>query len=655
MRRCIHSNLLTPLGRTVVGAQALRQPVPEIGPQHRWAVTCSPPLHAPADPGPAVEAAADRLPPLDPSKAGGRGAAASSAQLAKVKPGGDDEPGAFVLWPFLNATDEGVGRATLGEAFPFAVRLDDETSADRVAAVAGQRGVDAQLDLAVLASALPWLGEERGRALLLERWAASGGNLISSKCSAGVLAALVRGFGTLLDDARCDALLGKAVAELLSKKSAQVRHITPMLALLGKSYSNGKAIVPMWAVLRLSRDVLSASKETDMVLEELVAAFEGLVRARETIAEHDLDMMIGEVAVGLARFLRGGHGLKCHLLHARTLQERGLAIRALATLWGLPEVAGCGRIPAALASLPGIRWPGGLPPHLDEATVAAAGCALARSGAWAAGRGGFLLAQALHRQNLEPEAAALWLCAVGQSGLALDKATDKPGKALAGTAEELLVGGVEALVNSPGAGGKRRSLVLARALWGLCALKKTDKRDELLACLADIDAARYPDEVWALLLEVRQAMSTEESHVEAFAAEAWQQGLQDAAAAQAVALSASGRLEELQAVVQALGTAVAPEGDGEDVQVGDLELVPVLGPYSAALRLGGPGLVLDLDAHESPVNRALRRQQWATLAPEVRVAEIPLSTWDALDRTARVALVRRRILGIEDPIEDDNE
>eukprot|EP00747_Dinoflagellata_sp_TGD_P215509 gnl/TRDRNA2_/TRDRNA2_88201_c0_seq2.p1 gnl/TRDRNA2_/TRDRNA2_88201_c0~~gnl/TRDRNA2_/TRDRNA2_88201_c0_seq2.p1 ORF type:complete len:150 (-),score=37.66 gnl/TRDRNA2_/TRDRNA2_88201_c0_seq2:87-536(-) len=134
---------------------------------------------------------------------------------------------------------------------------------------------------------------------------------------------------------------------------------------------------------------------------------------------------------------------------------------------------------------------------------------------------------------------------------------------------------------------------------------------------------------------------------------------------------ASGRVEELmvelarlaeesaaaEAAVGDADDAEAEEGEdeGEKVNPGEVTSGVVYGPYSVAAFVGGHSVALDLDAHEGPVGRALRRQQWAAVAPDVRVAEISLAHWDACGGEGRQDLLRRRILNIEDPTEDGDE
>merc|ERR1711971_1000268 len=49
--------------------------------------------------------------------------------------------------------------------------------------------------------------------------------------------------------------------------------------------------------------------------------------------------------------------------------------------------------------------------------------------------------------------------------------------------------------------------------------------------------------------------------------------------------------------------------------LGSVEEGHSAGPYQLAAFLTDRGVAIDLDAYQSPMNRALRRQQWAALAP----------------------------------------
>lgn len=551
------------------------------------------------------------------------------------------------LWPLLSEAEGVVGPATAGEAFPFVPRPADDEACARALYV---QDMESELTLALLANALPQLGADRGRDALLEK--ISSISNLPPDCSVEVLASIVRGLGAMLPDTRCETLLAKAIAELLNRKAKPWRHLVPLVMLLGRLDSSGKVVAPEMPVIRQANEMLigflgdckAQGKEPDMMFSEVLACFEGLARIRSGPADAALDAAAGDLAAALAKLLRGGHGLKRQIAAARDAENRSDVLRLLAALWSLPEAAWAGGTAGGLATLPHIRWSR----HTDgeeERTFAAAACMLARAGAWTCGAG-FLLSRALARKSLTPEAGALWLCAIGQSGLALDKATDKPDAVLASRAEERLLACVDDLLASPTAAGRQRSLALAQALWGLCALKKDHKRDELLKALAELPAAQFPSAVWDLLLEVRQAMSSEENPLPEFQVEPWQNGIKAAAEAQAASLAASGRCEVLAAFAKDVGDEVTA-----------VETKPALGPYLCALRatVGEQLVVLDFDGFESPVSRTLRRQQWESLAEGARVAEVPLSSWDSWDTAARAEVVRRRLLGIEDEAAGDDD
>jgi len=291
-------------------------------------------------------------------------------------------------------------------------------------------------------------------------------------------------------------------------------------------------------------------------------------------------------------------------------------------------------------------WTRGLEPGVSEGQVAAAACVVARCGTWLPANCGHLLKMAIRRNSLSPDAGALWLCAVGQSGLQPSNATGIPDSELAGTAEEVLLGSVGSLADDESS-NDYDSLSAARAVWGLCAMDKTDAADGLakriLKRLKAEDSSAFVAETWALLREVDQTLASEGDGDGDDSGPDWKEGITKAGDEE-VALSRPGRLAELK---QALTKT------GEEVT--DMEEGLAIGPYSVLLRVGSHSVALDFDAHESPVNRALRRKQWATLSPDLRVAEITAGSWDGLTDRARAALFRRRLLDEEDPVADEGD
>lgn len=245
---------------------------------------------------------------------------------------------------------------------------------------------------------------------------------------------------------------------------------------------------------------------------------------------------------------------------------------------------------------------------------------------------------------MPPDAGALWLCAIAQGGHALDNVTKKI------ACEEPLLKCAESLALLEGGAGPDAafSTNLARALWALCVLKKREERDlgtSLLERLAELDPVLFSAESWALLREVSVTMSGAEG-AGVFENSVWQQEITAAGVQEAKDLHVSGRTDELHA---ALDLVALP-----DDEVGDVDRNVDVGPYVLALRLGKHSVAIDFDAHQTPANRALRRQQWAALLPDVRVAEVTLASWDSSDVRGRAELLSRRIRNIEDSVPDDD-
>lgn len=118
----------------------------------------------------------------------------------------------------------------------------------------------------------------------------------------------------------------------------------------------------------------------------------------------------------------------------------------------------------------------------------------------------------------------------------------------------------------------------------------------------------------------------------------------------------SDRFGELRAFLSRVGEV--GEGFESEVPIGDVIEGFHVGPYYVTMLIKSHGVAIDLDAHQSPVNRALRRRQWESLSgSEVRIAEISLSHWDRLkhDDRERILLIQRRIEGVDDPEEDDDD
>jgi hypothetical protein len=233
------------------------------------------------------------------------------------------------------------------------------------------------------------------------------------------------------------------------------------------------------------------------------------------------------------------------------------------------------------------------------------------------------------------------------------------GDTLEGRAEQAVLGGIEALVSvQPDNATPGELAAAARALWALHTLGKASEREnlgeKLLSMLAAADASLFPAEAWALLREVQvmvsPAASGEEQEGEQiehpFRLEAWESCLAMAAQREAHRLEASTRMAQLRAMMPANGDTLGDNSIGEVT-----ENVPC-GPFTLAVQVGSHGVALDFDAHESYVNRALRRQQWATHAPDLRVEEVSLATFDKQSGLHRTDLLRRRILGLPD---DDGE
>lgn len=460
------------------------------------------------------------------------------------------------------------------------------------------------------------------------------------------------------------SLLRRATEELLQRPRLGGGHALQLLASLGA----GTGASPKRAL----EAALKALRETgaeELSHADAVQALESLARLRSAgPLDGEADGDVGAVAAVLSRRLHGeGHRLP-HLLSStrHSAVKRSLVLRHLAALWALPEAGSPQGVVAGLPLLRLVRWPKELPPGVSEETVAAAACFLARTGAWKPACGGFLLAQALRRDvearasggegsrgSITPEAGALWLCAAAQAGVAIDAATDKPTRKLAEHGPEALLSAAEALAVEGAGAGSGVGLAEARALWALCALGKRAERgnvgDVLLDRLATADPAHFGGETWALLREVSATLAAGEASSagdgaeaaepsSAFASESWRAMLGQAATAEARRLGATGRLEQLRAALPPGARLVADGAAGG----------PYVVPVAVEMEEGSPGVALDLDAHQTPVNRALRRQQWPALLPQFRVADIGLSAWDRRGGADRADVVRRRLEGVAD-------
>jgi len=293
--------------------------------------------------------------------------------------------------------------------------------------------------------------------------------------------------------------------------------------------------------------------------------------------------------------------------------------------------------------------------------VAKAGCLLARCGAWGPARCSWLLALALRRdrlgKTLTPAAGAFWLCAIAEAGETLETATDN-----GEYCSQQLLDCAEALgCSSPDVSSISS---MGRALWALQSLGLQGERglgEALLETLSGAEHACITPETWALLREVHGATPGPDVDAEAaedtsgsqspFLSTSWQHGIAEAAASEARIFKASARGEQLKI---ALRSVASLSEEGAQDLISEMEDLAQLGPYVVAALFRERGVALDFDAHQSPTGRALRRQQWAAICPEVRVAEISLAIWD-LDVDGRTDLVRRRLEGIEDDVEGGSD
>lgn len=603
------------------------------------------------------------------------------------------------MWPFLSNVEAQLSEAAIGAS----LGLPRPTP-----------GADfSPLDAAILAAAA---GHAEAQAPLRDLVRTANLEAQLPGCGTGTLATLLSALGAFPGEARCGVLRRRVAEELLKRRPLRARHAACLLASLGERPGEGTA-PPTAAVLAAAVEVLLGSRGQDLDVPDTVAALEGLARAgvpaQLSVA---LDMAVASQA--LLGLLGGGAGLARLVVSDR---RSDLPIRALAALQVLPQ-AGASAAPGALAAWPpslrGVRWPRELVGRAREEDVAAAACYLARCDAWDASRCSWLLSQALRRDlvarhrtgdvsaaapALPAAAAALWLCAVAQSGKKVDEVMNKI------PCKEPLLAALAALAAPPGAAKTDADAIrsdvtaAARALWALCALGLQDEQslgESFLARLAAADAESFSLEVWALLREVQvtlvgaepapadggdaaadaaggaEAAEVAEAAGEAssaaaiFASDAWRHGLAAAHAVEKGLLAAgAGRAAAVRAALPAaaelVAAAMAAEAGEEAAEAAAAGLVveedASLGPYSVVAVVRSHGVALDLDVHQGPVSRTLRRQQWAALAPDLRVAELTLAAWDAAGASrgsaGQAELLARRLMGIEDAgggTEDDD-
>jgi len=512
--------------------------------------------------------------------------------------------------------------------------------------------------------------------------------------------------------------LQAAVEQQLKKSQLSLRHCTPLAALLGKQDSTGKAFVPEQRTLELLIEASAKSSSRMENYINLLESFEGLVRVRTRSREATAtapDSLVGSAAASLAKLLGPGPGLTVRMMNAFDKNERAEMLRFLAALHHLPEVGGVAGINASLGTLAPVRWPKQtLPPGVSEPTIAAAAAAITRAGAWSGARVDRLLYQAILRATkpveaeeelVEPEEVAapdesegeakkaaetdgeaeaeaeaveakaeeteappakdivqdprkdawpLWLMAIAQSGKPVSEA---PNNAESLREKEknpediVLTKPLQALLQDE----QRTTLSVARTIWGLTVLGgKDEERDQLLATLASGKGAAFCPEAWSLLLEVKEAIDSEDAPVEAFQSDYWKSGL--AGIVELQKAERQHRKEELEATLKAFG----PEATS-------FEILPsfndnLLGAFQITTKTSS-----EEDAEEVKVmfdfeglpaqytNLALRRKAWAKVDEGLRVEPLPLSSWDAArDTTDRVLLLKRLIAGPAEEEEDDD-
>mmetsp|Transcript_57830 Transcript_57830/g.161410 ORF Transcript_57830/g.161410 Transcript_57830/m.161410 type:complete len:691 (+) Transcript_57830:59-2131(+) len=572
------------------------------------------------------------------------------------------------LWPFLSPVDEALSNTTAGEGWPMGkgTHMRGQRMAEQLGGGLSSEVLE-PLDLALLARAVASLPEGPDREDASARLQMESVEEAIPECPPGVLASIVSGLSAPPVIDGCGRLVRLAAAELQRRPSLRPRHAAVLLAAVGRSGSHALPKVPMLRVAEES--FANAGRGERLECEELVLALEGLARLRCAPLDHAVEEMLAAVAVALAARLAGdsagaamgrmlvgpGPGITAH-------EQRALAIRLLAALWTLPEATS--HAVAWFASLRGYRFLKELPPSLNDEMVASAACTLARCGVWEAANCGLLLSWAIKRHNLalkganadptlSPAACASWLCAVAQAGVGLEDGTRNVAYS------DALISGAQALLTDDTA------LITssARALWALHAMDKIGEGDGLGQKLWDFIAAATPSslsaEAWALLREVRASDAANsgadgeeareaEGEDAAFGSASWKDGFEHAAALENLHYARVGRAKELRMALERASAFL-------EEPIGDVQEGHIVGPYHVAALVGSHGVAIDFDVVQSPVNRALRRQQWSSLAPDVRVAEVTLAQWDALCDTQRAALVQRRVEGVDDPVDGEDE
>eukprot|EP00929_Paragymnodinium_shiwhaense_P060041 TRINITY_DN30023_c2_g1_i1.p1 TRINITY_DN30023_c2_g1~~TRINITY_DN30023_c2_g1_i1.p1 ORF type:complete len:671 (-),score=190.74 TRINITY_DN30023_c2_g1_i1:124-2136(-) len=617
------------------------------------------------------------------------------------------------LWPFLNTLDDKLSSVTSSD-WPFARSEAEEQTLEELAdAIRALKGASMRpLDLALLTKAVAALpADSAERAMAVDKLQGAAVEDLLPSCSAGVLASLV----ALPQAADCARLVRVAAGELL-KRPLRLRHAAVLLAALP---GEGSQSLPSLPILRAASEALQRSGSEELDYVSVVAALEGLARLRCGKFDAKVDEMLPTVSAALIARLGAGAGsaVLARLAVGTGMDggatrdvQRALAFRSLAALWSFPEAVGSQRFAALVSSLVGVRWPTHLPPGVSEEEVAAAACTFARCGAWSTARCGHLFTRALRRWRppegeksaMPPAASALWLCAAAQSGIEdLAELTRNEGRI--DISIDAALDGVEALLDAPAVGlseetAAAASLNAARGLWALHAMEKAEERDGLAGKLADriaqIGAKHLPFEAWCLLREVEAlstggsaggddassgkeekgaaedaaegdastedggeesaAASSDEAAAGPFGGDAWRQGFQRVADAEAALLkSAVGTTGKLR--LDELKLAVAQAGVGLENPLGGVEDAVAIGPYQVALKIADHSMAIDFDVYQSSASRTLRRRQWETLAGDLRVAEIGLAQWDRADKHEKIALVRRRIEGVEDPTEEVDE
>eukprot|EP00928_Gymnodinium_smaydae_P072403 TRINITY_DN55772_c0_g1_i1.p1 TRINITY_DN55772_c0_g1~~TRINITY_DN55772_c0_g1_i1.p1 ORF type:complete len:701 (-),score=123.10 TRINITY_DN55772_c0_g1_i1:57-2159(-) len=565
------------------------------------------------------------------------------------------------LWPFISPLEEALSEVTSGPSTdpsrapwlkPRAVLETEPEFSDVIETTPA--------DLVLLARALRTLSsssQASARKHVLRRLRDERSETLLQNCSQNVLAALI----SSLYEQDCDRLLRQAVVELLKRTPLQPRPVLALLGVLGTDVS-----APPVPVLRAADAALKIAKHRELLVGDITIALEGLSRLREGVLDEAVEELLPSVAAAVVSRLCGGGGGGAIMRNVVGFEpgmspeaQETSAIRLLASLHSLYDVVGDRRIAGWLAASSGNKWPTRLYEDISEDMTAAAACSLARCGAWSSARCDKLLFYVLQRNGaaedtfpLPASAGAKWLCAIAQAGVGLDEASK------ADNVEAALLASIATLApegSGPAACDDFMEVTaVARSLWALHALGKAEGDDSLAGRLrlrlAETDPKTFSAEALLLLSEV--LASGDDVKGEAFGGEKWEALFAAADAREARHFETSGRLDELRA-------ALAKAGEGLEEPLAEIEEMVSVGPYKVSLRVGSLGVLVDFDAHGSPVSRVLRRRQWEALAPEQRVAEITLAQWDAhgtrVDPGARAALLQRRLLGVEDPQDDEDE